>query len=822
MGNNGRVRSAGKFLFAGTEKVYVRGVTYGTFRPDSDGVQFPDRTTVRRDFAMMCVNSINTLRTYTVPPEWLLDEAIDYGLRVMVGIPVGRYIGVLAERNGSADPTKLVAEDVRRLAGHEGVLCYSVGNEIPASTVRWHGRRKVERYLRDLYRAAKEQDPDALVTYVNYPTTEYLQLDFLDLMVFNVFLESTTALGSYVARLQNIAGDRPLVLGEVGLDSLRNGEEAQAESVGSQVRTAFSAGCAGTFVFSWTDEWHRGGNDVTDWRFGLTREDRQAKPALEKVRQVYSSVPFPDEERPKVSVVVCSYNGAERIGECLEGISQLEYKDYETIVVDNGSTDETAAVASSYPGVKVISTAPTGLGDARNVGMRAAHGKIVAYIDDDATPDPHWLTYLAESLARDEFDAVGGPNIAPHNGGLVALCVSRAPGNPVHVLLSDREAEHIAGCNMAFRKEALNGIGGFDTRYRTAGDDVDVCWRIHESGGRIGFNHAAMVWHQPRATVRGFWRQQTGYGKAEALLESKWPEKYNATGQARWAGRVYGVTAGSLLNRPSRVYHGIWGTAPFQSLYQPRGGRLASLAASPEWYLILLTLGGLSALSVLWSPLSLAIPLLVLAVGIVIGQAVRSAILVPIDETWQRPRDRLRARVVIGMLHLVQPIARMWGRVRSGLTPWRRPRPAGVTLPRTETQSFWSESWRPPEDWILDVETYLRDSDVDVFRGGSFDRFDLEARTGLMGAARMLLAVEDHAGGRQLIRTRVWPHLSAFWTVTVIALVGLALGAFLSGGWAAGAILGVAGVGFGGRSLWECRDIARQFRNAVSESRPPA
>src|SRR5204862_745152 len=106
-----------------------------------------------------------------------------------------------------------------------------------------------------------------------------------------------------------------------------------------------------------------------------------------------------------------------------------------------------------------------------------------------------------------------------------AESAANAPGDPIHVLLSDDDAEHIPGCNMAFRKEALEALGGFDPRFRTAGDDVDVCWRIQERGWTIGFNPAAMVWHHRRGSIRAYWRQQIGYGKAEALLEQKWPHK---------------------------------------------------------------------------------------------------------------------------------------------------------------------------------------------------------------------------------------------------------------------------------------------------------
>ena len=79
----------------------------------------------------------------------------------------------------------------------------------------------------------------------------------------------------------------------------------------------------------------------------------------------------------------------------------------------------------------------------------------------------------------------------------------------------------------------MEAIEGFDTVYRAAGDDVDICWRIMEKGWKIGFNPSAVVWHHRRNTIRGYWKQQKGYGKAEALLEQKWPEKFNPHGHVQ-------------------------------------------------------------------------------------------------------------------------------------------------------------------------------------------------------------------------------------------------------------------------------------------------
>jgi hypothetical protein len=141
----------------------------------------------------------------------------------MVGLPWEQHVTFLDDKKRARSIEARVRAGVRSCAGHPAVLCYAIGNEIPAPIVRWYGKRRVEQYLERLYRAAKQEDPEGLVYLCELPTTEYLQLPFLDLVCFNVYLETQERLEAYLARLQNIAGDRPLLMGEIGLDSRRNG-----------------------------------------------------------------------------------------------------------------------------------------------------------------------------------------------------------------------------------------------------------------------------------------------------------------------------------------------------------------------------------------------------------------------------------------------------------------------------------------------------------------------------------------------------------------------------------------------------------------------
>ncbi len=811
----GPVEARGKFLYVGSEKLYVRGVTYGTFRPDAAGDPYPEPDGVARDFAEMASRGINAVRLYTAPPRWLMDLAQQHGLRVMVGLPWEQHVAFLEDRETGRRIEKRVRDAVRSLRGHPALLAFAIGNEIPAPIVRWHGRRRVERFLARLYAAAKSESPGSLVTYVNYPTTEHLELPFLDLDCFNVYLESRDRLEAYLARLHNLCGERPLLMTEIGLDSRRNGEAAQAASLSWQLPCVFESGCAGAFVFSWTDEWYRGGHDIEDWDFGLTTRERRPKPALDAVVKAYAEVPIAGRPFPRVSVVVCSYNGAETIHDTLQALAKLDYPSYEVIVVDDGSTDDTARIARGYD-VELISTENRGLSAARNTGWRAATGEIVAYIDDDAYPDPHWLTYLALGFLDSEHCGVGGPNIAPPDDGLFAECVASSPGGPAHVLLSDRIAEHVPGCNMAFRRSWLQKIEGFDPRFRRAGDDVDLCWRLQDQGGTIGFHPGAVVWHHRRGSVSRYWKQQVGYGQAEALLARKWPERFNTSGHVPWGGRIYsrGLTL-PVLGFSRRIYQGTWGSAPFQALYESPGNRHWSLLLMPEWYLVVLAFALLTVLGAAWRPLLLAAPLLVLSAAVPVAQAARSA--------WRAARSPRghgsgRARLAfVGLttlLHLIQPAARLYGRLRNGLDPWRLRGVAGWRLPRTTSRAVWSEQWIAPSRWLEALESALADEGASVERGGAFDRWDLRMRWGPCGGATLLAAVEEHGSGRQYARFRVGPHVNRGRLLAALA-GSTALAAALGGGGAAAAGFAAAAVGLGILTLGECGTAVGRMLGAL-------
>jgi GT2 family glycosyltransferase len=797
----------GKFIFEGSQKFFIKGVTYGSFRANDVGIELHDRRKVRQDFATMASHGINTVRIqHATPPLHILDIAAEYDLRVMAGMSAEQYVGYLLDGKKPVRAFSDVRSKVRSVERHPALLCYALGNEIPAATARWLGGKRIERYLHDLYKAVKDEDPEGLVTYANYPSTEYLHLQFLDFCCFNVYLEKQHEFDSYLARLQNIALDRPLVVSELGLCSRRNGLATQANVLDRQIRSTFEAGCAGAVVFSWTDEWFSGGSVVTDWDFGLTDRHRQPKPALFSVCRAFEECPFPPQKNePLISVVVCSYNGSATIGECLDHLSKLNYSNYEVIVVDDGSTDNTAEIAQGYD-VRLIRTKNFGLSAARNTGREFAQGVIVAYIDDDAYPDVDWLNYYSRAFQRTSHALIGGPNLVPLNDPPLAQCVARAPGSPTHVLLTDTHAEHVPGCNMVFRKSCLEEIGGFDPTFRTAGDDVDICWRIQEKGWTIGFAPAAMVWHHRRASILKYWRQQRGYGRAEALLHQKWPSRFNISNHLPWAGRIYHAGVDLLRGSRSVIYHGVWGGAPFQDLHCSPARLWEHLLEIPELYLLNATLALLSALGLLWRPMLIFVPLLCIGSGYPLFQAGLKARHARFSTS--NTLDRWRMRIVTALLHVVQPLARLRGRLQYGLTPWKRRGRTGVVVPYRRTRTRWTDKWMDPHERLHKFEKTIAGMGLTVWRGNAYEPWDLDVFGGLLGSTRVLMAVEEHGSGNQYVRLSAWPRFSKLALMLAIAGVMVAVSAALSRQFLVTALIGSAaalllgGIGLdAGRSL---------------------
>jgi beta-galactosidase/beta-glucuronidase len=123
------------------------------------GSPFPSAEQINQDFALMRQAGINTIRTYNVPPQRLLDLALQWGIRVLVGIPWEQHVCFLDDRRTTENIRASVSRAVRFCNGHPSILAYMIGNEIPSPIVRWHGPQKVSHFLKQLYETSKALDP---------------------------------------------------------------------------------------------------------------------------------------------------------------------------------------------------------------------------------------------------------------------------------------------------------------------------------------------------------------------------------------------------------------------------------------------------------------------------------------------------------------------------------------------------------------------------------------------------------------------------------------------------------------------------------------
>ncbi len=768
-----RLSVDGRFFRINGSKFYPKGVTYGPFAPNGDGETFPSRAQTERDFAQIQELGANLIRVYYVPPRWLLDLAETSGLKVFIDIPWEKHRCFLETYEMREAARECVRKAVKPCAGHPAIFAYSVTNEVPADIARWHGARETAEFIDELVEEVKRVDKGALCTFASFPPTEFLQPQRIDFVTFNVYLHERETFEPYLARLQTLAGEKPLLLGEFGMDSMREGEEHQAATLGWQVEAAFRGGAAGTILFSFTDDWHRGGTQITDWAFGMTTRERKPKRAFSVVQACFGAAPyFPLPRTPKVSVVVASYNGAGTLRPCLASLGGLNYPDYEVILVDDGSTDNTPQIAAEFPSVRTIRQRNLGLSAARNVGIAAARGELVAFTDSDCRADEDWLHYLVGDLLRSNFAGIGGHNFLPPEDSPVAAAVMVSPGGPAHVMLTDREAEHIPGCNMMFYKRALDEINGFDPLFRKAGDDVDVCWRLQENGGRIGFSAAGFVWHYRRSTVKAYLRQQAGYGEAEAMLAQKHPKYFNMIGGGVWRGRIYSAGVHAAVGQAAVIYHGIFGSGFFQRLYV-RQPSLALLFCTslPYHVFVTLPLGLLTA----WMPELLPLP---------VGAALLPAA-VCCAAAWQArlpaDKERLWSRGLIALLHLLQPVCRGWARFRRRIDPalppvtGRAPQYGRENPAAAATPGFWSRNGTDRYTFLAQLQQCLKARGWAHRCDTGWDDFDLEVAVNRWSVARIRTASEELSGGRQFIRCRVVNRWSGFSWLVATLILGTAL-----------------------------------------------
>ena len=369
------------------------------------------------------------------------------------------------------------------------------------------------------------------------------------------------------------------------MDTLRHGEAAQAEFLAGHVREATLMGLAGAFVFSWTDDWYTGGHPIEDWAFGITHADRTPKAAYHALRRSSRRRLARSWRRRRASRWLSAPTTAARPSTSASVAAALDYPDYEVIVVDDGSTDDTPEILARFPEVRAIHQPTSGLSAARNVGLQAATGSILAYTDSDCFADAELADAPGPSTAAQRRG--GGRRAEPDPGGRLARRLRGRRAGP-----ADARAGERPGRRAHPRLQhglPPRGPGG-DQRLRSPvsqGRRRRGCLLAAAAGRAywITFAPGAFVWHHRRQTPRAYLRQQAGYGEAEALLRFKHPDKFNGRGDGKWRGVLYGPRCRACSSPLPIIYRGTFGTGLFQCLYQPGPAHWAMLPSTLEWHL---------------------------------------------------------------------------------------------------------------------------------------------------------------------------------------------------------------------------------------------
>lgn len=202
---------------------------------------------------------------------------------------------------------------------------------------------------------------------------------------------------------------------------------------------------------------------------------------------------------PQVSIVIITRNRAESLGRTLQALHVLDYPNYEIIVVDNDSQDNTAQIVKQFSAKYIFSPSANGISLSRQLGVEAAHGEIIAFCDDDCVPTPQWLQHFVRRLTMEE-------NLAMVGGQVINIGFSDAQQHKGKVKWTSRngkmafatdpkETEFFGNANLAFKKAVVQAIGGYDTFYKAGREEIDLALRLRQRGHRVEYEPAALVNH---------------------------------------------------------------------------------------------------------------------------------------------------------------------------------------------------------------------------------------------------------------------------------------------------------------------------------------
>lgn len=231
--------------------------------------------------------------------------------------------------------------------------------------------------------------------------------------------------------------------------------------------------------------------------------------------------------QPEHSVVIPAYQAAGVIGDCVRALTHqtVPRERYETIVADDGSADETAAISRQAGADEVLLCAHGGPAAARNAGVEAARGEIVLFTDADCEPSPEWLERMTAPFADPQVMGVKGA-YKTRQRGLIARLVQLEFEIRYERMARLPQIDFVDGYAAAYRRALLIEHGGFDVTFPIpSAEDVDLSFRLARAGHRLVFVPDAWVWHRHPASLRTYLVRKGQYGLWRALLYLRYPEK---------------------------------------------------------------------------------------------------------------------------------------------------------------------------------------------------------------------------------------------------------------------------------------------------------
>jgi glycosyltransferase involved in cell wall biosynthesis len=800
----------GKFFSRGNDKFFLKVIRFGA---RTSSLLFAEKIAVRKRLDDLCTAHTTTVLMGENEAQQLLDLVVEAGLYALVEIKIR------PDSLASGRTLRTTASDLRKritnFLGYPGIIAYLLDCPIEPDALRSVGLEMARARLRRLVTAIRDVDPHKMIAVKHRASTLGLVLRDEDFVYASMPPLAPNELRSRVTSLHNIAEARPLVL-EFGLIG-----SAQDELIAC----GFGLGAAGIVVHP-SDSGDRLSAPFKNGSLSLKMlRASEVLPFL----ALNGACPPQPVLTPKVSVVVCAYNAERTMRRCLESLRRLDYSNFEAIVVDDGSCDATPQIAAEFPEFRLLRQPNKGLSAARNAGMQAALGELIAYTDSDCVVDPHWLTFMVRSMNEGGFDSCGGPNYPPHEEGWIEGCVAAAPGAPCHVLIGDDRAEHLAGCNMVFRKAALEEIGGFDSQFTAAGDDVDICWRLTEAGYLLGYCPSAFVWHFRRNTIKAYYAQQRGYGKAEAALYFKYPERFNLLGQIRWKGTIPGVARTMPGGGRLRVQWVRIGEQ-FQHLDEMPLSMLAVAPITAEWSLAAATLTLLSLLFgvTMWPAFAalLAGPL----------WAAHYALRAPLEKCHRGAASRLLISWLAYSGSMARTGARYWRRLVARkcalLDSGVRQKPTITWMQRSIRLSYWNSSYITREAMLENLRRLFRSHACPVVVDRGWNDFDLLIEANPWTRIQLRTA-EEELGGLEL-KTNVAARLglstgacagigACFFLAATASLFGPSIAAIALWITAAGVGIGaISGVARGARLAYRAIEQCAAELNLVPLGKPAA